>query len=585
MPMDGFTLSYMRRELLSALRGGRVDKVNQPERDALVLLIRSGGGNHRLLLSANANQARAQLTAQAYENPAEPPMFCMLMRKHLLGARVKDVGQVAGDRILTIAFDCLDELGDSVEKTLYLEVMGRHSNLTLVRGDGVIIDAIRHVSSDMSRVRTVQPGGVYQLPPRQDKLAPEELDAGTLASRLAAEGGTLSKALAACVSGTAAVCAREICAQAGADPAAPVAELDLAALSPLLVRALTSLPPSPVTLYDEAGLAADFFPFPYRTFSPQHQKPMPSLSAAMDAFYLGRDLRARMQQKSAGLQRHIKSALERTEKKKAIMLEAIRQSAQAEENRVFGDLLTANLHLIARGASSVTVQNYYADGCPETEIPLSTRLTPSQNAQSYYKKYRKAKVAGQYARGQLDAIERDLALLENALDDLDKCETTADLGEVRYVLSQAGFLRPEPSRGRGGKPKKLPEGKPCRFTAPDGTVIEVGKNSLQNDRLTLHARGGETWLHAQGIPGSHVLIRTEAQPSDETLLYAAKLAAYFSKGRNHPQLPVDYTLRKYVRKSANAPAGLVTYTNFKPLIIGLTPEDAARIIREGGLGK
>lgn len=585
MPMDGFTLSYMRRELLCALKGGRVDKVNQPERDALVLLIRCGGGNHRLLLSANANQARAQLTRQSYENPAEPPMFCMLMRKHLLGARVADVGQVAGDRILTVVFDCLDELGDPVQKTLYLEVMGRYSNLTLVRGDGVIIDAIRHVSSDMSRVRTVQPGGVYQLPPRQDKLAPEELDAGALASRLAAEGGTLSKALAACVSGTAAVCAREICAQAGADPAAPVAELDLAALSPLLVRALTSLPPSPVTLYDEAGLAADFFPFPYRTFSPQHQKPMPSLSAAMDAFYLGRDLRARMQQKSAGLQRHIKSALERTEKKKAIMLEAIRQSAQAEENRVFGDLLTANLHLIARGASSVTVQNYYADGCPETEIPLSTRLTPSQNAQSYYKKYRKAKVAGQYARGQLDAIERDLALLENALDDLDKCETTADLGEVRYVLSQAGFLRPESSRGRGGKPKKLPEGKPCRFTAPDGTVIEVGKNSLQNDRLTLHARGGETWLHAQGIPGSHVLIRTEAPPSDETLLYAAKLAAYFSKGRNHPQLPVDYTLRKYVRKSANAPAGLVTYTNFKTLIIGLTPEDAARIIREGGLGK
>ena len=233
----------------------------------------------------------------------------------------------------------------------------------------------------------------------------------------------------------------------------------------------------------------------------------------------------------------------------------------------------------------MTVQNYYEEGCPEVDIPLSTRLTPSQNAQSYYKKYRKAKVAEQYAREQLVTIERDLALLENALDDLDKCETTADLGEVRYVLSQAGFLRPEPSRGRGGKPKKLPEGKPCRFTAPDGTVIEVGKNSLQNDRLTLHARGGETWLHAQGIPGSHVLIRTESDPSDETLLYAAKLAAYFSKGRNHPQLPVDYTRRKYVKKSANAPAGLVTYTNFKTLIIGLTPEDVAQIIQEGGGGK
>ena len=512
-------------------------------------------------------------------------MFCMLMRKHLLGARVRDVGQVAGDRILTLVFECLDELGDSVEKTLYLEVMGRHSNLTLVRSDGVIIDAIRHVNSEMSRVRTVQPGGVYQLPPQQDKLDPEGLTPDSLAERLAAQGGALAKGLMACVAGMASVCAREICAQVGADPAVPVSDLDLSALSPRLVQALRDIPAAPVALYDEAGLAVDFFPFPYRTFAAERQKAMPSLSTAMDAFCLGRDLRARMQQKSAGLQRHIKSALERTEKKKAIMLDSIRQSALAEQDRVFGDLLTANLHRIGRGVSSVTVQNYYEEGSPEVDIPLSTRLTPSQNAQSYYKKYRKAKVAEQYAREQLTTIERDLALLENALDDLDKCETTADLGEVRYVLSQAGFLRPEPSRGRGGKPKKLPEGKPCRFTAPDGTVIEVGKNSLQNDRLTLHARGGETWLHAQGIPGSHVLIRTESEPSDETLLYAAKLAAYFSKGRNHPQLPVDYTRRKYVKKSANAPAGLVTYTNFKTLIIGLTPEDVARIIQEGGGGR
>lgn len=245
MPMDGFTLSYMRRELLAALQGGRVDKVNQPERDALVLLIRSGGGNHRLLLSANANQARAQLTAQTYENPTEPPMFCMLMRKHLLGARVRDVGQVAGDRILTLVFECLDELGDSVEKTLYLEVMGRHSNLTLVRSDGVIIDAIRHVNSEMSRVRTVQPGGVYQLPPQQDKLDPEALTPDSLAERLAAQDGALAKGLMACVAGMASVCAREICAQVGADPAVPVSDLDLSALSPRLVQALRDIPAAP----------------------------------------------------------------------------------------------------------------------------------------------------------------------------------------------------------------------------------------------------------------------------------------------------------------------------------------------------
>lgn len=260
-------------------------------------------------------------------------------------------------------FECLDELGDSVEKTLYLEVMGRHSNLTLVRSDGVIIDAIRHVNSEMSRVRTVQPGaGVYQLPPQQDKLDPEGLTPDSLAERLAAQGGALAKGLMACVAGMASVCAREICAQVGADPAVAVSDLDLSALSPRLVQALRDIPAAPVALYDEAGLAVDFFPFPYRTFAAERQKAMPSLSAAMDAFYLGRDLRARMQQKSAGLQRHIKSALERTEKKKAIMLDSIRQSALAEQDRVFGDLLTANLHRIGRGVSSVTVQNYYEEG-------------------------------------------------------------------------------------------------------------------------------------------------------------------------------------------------------------------------------
>ena len=578
MPMDGFTLSFLQSELRDTLLGGRVDKVTQPERDALVLLIRSGG-NHRLLLSANANQARAQLTAHSYENPAEPPMFCMLMRKHLLGSRITEVAQLSGDRILTIRFDCLDELGDHVQKTLYLEIMGRHSNLTLVGPDGIIIDAIRHVNSEMSRVRTVLPGGRYQLPPQPDKLTPDTLSAATLQARLAPLTCALSKGLMECVAGMASVCSKEVCAQAGASPAAPIPELDLGVIAPRLTDVLCGQKPSPVTLYDEAGMALDFFPFPYLTYAAERQKPMPSLCAAMDAFYLGRDLRMRMQQRSAGLQKHVKSALERTEKKKAIMLDTLRQSDQTEQNRVYGDLLTANLHQIGKGAQSVTVQNYYDPACPEVTIPLSARLTPAQNAQSYYKKYRKAKVAEQYAREQLGGIERDLMLLENALEDLDKCETSADLAEVRYVLTQNGFLRPDATQR---KAKKLPEGKPHRFTAPDGTVIEVGKNSLQNDRLTLHARGNETWLHAQNIPGSHVIIRTEDEPSDQTLLYACKLAAYYSKGRNHPQLAVDYTRRKYVKKAAGAPAGLVTYTHFKTAIIGLTPEDMAMILKEAG---
>jgi len=381
------------------------------------------------------------------------------------------------------------------------------------------------------------------------------------------------------VAGMAGVCSKEVCAQIGAEASCPIGELNLPVIAPMLAAFYANVKADPVTLYDDAGMAIDFFPFPYRTFSPDNQKQMPTLSAAMDAFYLGRDLRMRMQQKSAGLQKHIKSALERTEKKKAIMLDTLRQSDKTEHSRICGDLLTANLHLIGKGAESVTVQNYYDPECPEITIPVSARLSPAQNAQSYYKKYRKAKVAEQYAREQLVNIERDLSILENALEDLEKCETTTDMAEIRFVLTESGFLRPDASQ-RKQKGKKMQEGKPYRFTAPDGTLIEVGKNSLQNDRLTLHARGNETWLHAQNIPGSHVIIRTEDAPADETLLYAAKLATYYSKGRNHPQQAIDYTKRKYVKKAAGSPAGMVTYTNFKTLIIGLTPEDAAQIVKE-----
>ncbi len=578
MPMDGFTLSFMQRELRNTLVGGRVDKVNQPERDSLVLTIRSGGGNHKLLLSANANQARAQLTSQTYENPAEPPMFCMLMRKHLQGARILDVEQVAGDRILLLLFDCMDEMSDHVQKRLYLEIMGRHSNLTLVNADGDIIDAIRHVNSEMSRVRTLLPGGVYHLPPQPDKLTPDTLTVETLTERLNQLHLPISKALMECVAGMASVCSKEVCAQVGLEPQTPVDELNLPIAAQQFVNFYTECfdRAQPVTLYDETGIACDFFPFPYRTRVLENQKEKPTLSAAMDSFYLGRDLRMRMQQKSLGLQKHLKNALERTEKKKAIMLETLASAEQTEQNRVYGDLLTANLHLIGKGQESITLQNYYDETLPMVSIPLSTRLTPAQNAQQYYKKYRKAKVAEQYASQQLVQIDKDIDLLEGALDDLEKCETSTDLAEIRFALTESGFLRPDASQR---KKKKLPEGKPYRFTASDGTLIEVGKNSIQNDRLTLHARGNETWLHAQGIPGSHVIIRSENEPSDETLLYAAKLAAYYSKGRNHPALPVDYTKRKYVKKSANAAAGMVTYTHFQTAIIGLTAEDQAQILK------
>jgi len=574
--MDGFTLSFLTKELRDQLVGGRIERVNQPERDSILLLIRSQGGNHKLLLSANANQPRAQLTAQTYENPAEPPMFCMLLRKHLQGARLNSLCQPNGDRVLRLTLDCIGELGDPVQKTLVLEMMGRYSNLTLIDENNTVIDSIHHVNSEMSRVRILLPGVRFEMPPAQDKLIPGAMTAQALAARLAVLTCPLDKGLIECVAGMAGICAREACAQIGADRSAPCNTLDTGLMAQALLRYFDGLEArfAPVLLTDEAGLALDFFPFPYLTYDPALQKRYPTLSETMDAFYLGRDLHIRMQQRSAGLLKHIKTNIARLEKKKAMMLETLRESEKAEQNRIYGELLTANLYRIPKGATSVEVINYYDEALAPVNIELSTQLSPAKNAQAYYKKYRKAKGAEQYAREQLATLESELELLENAMEDLDKCSTSVDLAEIRYLLVENGFLRPDPTTR---KHKKLQEGKPYRFVAKDGTEILVGKNPIQNDRLTLHARGNETWLHVQGIPGSHVIVRTEQEPTPDTLLYGAKLAAYYSKGRNHPSQPVDYTRRKYVKKAAGSPPGFVTYTNSQTILVGLTPEELVAI--------
>ncbi len=579
MPMDGFTLSFLQRELHGQLAGARVDKVSQPERDSLLLTLRCQGSNQRLLLCANANHARAQLTSQSYENPAEPPMFCMLLRKHLLGAHVLDIQQISSDRILAMIFQGVDELGDLTQKTLYLEMMGRHSNLILVDASGSIVDSIKHVNYEMSRVRTVLPGQPYHLPPAQDKLDPLAMTAADIEARFSSLPIPLQKALPESIAGMAALCAREVCAQLGLEGGVPCDQLNWAVVAPALEGFWQNLQSrtAPVVLMDETGLALDFFPFPYLTFAKEQQKPLPSLSEAMDAFFLGRDLRLRTSQRSADLQRHIKNAVERLEKKKGLLLQTLEESDHSEQNRIYGELLTAHLHLVEKGATHVTLPNYYDPDMALVDIPLSSLLTPAKNAQNYYKKYRKSKVAKQYAAQQLQKAEEEQFILENALEDLEKCTSSADLSEVRQLLIENGFLRPDPTER---KRKKIQEGKPYRFVSPDGAEILVGKNALQNDRLTLHARGNETWLHAQGIPGSHVLIRGEEAPSDPTLLLAAKLAAYFSKGRNHPALPVDYTQRKYVKKASGAVAGFVTYTHFGTLFVGLTPEEMVAIAKE-----
>lgn len=569
MPMDGWTLGFALREAEKEIIGGRVDKINQPEKDALVLLLRCGGQNKKLLLSASPLNARLQLTSASFVNPAEPPVFCMLMRKKLSGARIDSMQQVNGDRILQIVFDSLDEMNEPVRLTLVLEVMGHHSNLTLVDGKGHIVDAIRRVSAEKNRVRELLPGASYLPPPSQDKLDPLSFSPDDLYARLTNTPGRLDKALSGILMGFSPAISREAALRLAGNPEALTEEMDLRLIAnqaPAFLRELAN-EASPVLLRNENGSLRDLFPFPYRSFSEVLQSPVDSLWDAMDTFFSEKDIHERMGQKAASMTHTVKTHLERCQRKLALQEEAIANARRMDEYRICGELLTANLHLVRKGDAQALVPNYYDPDMKPMAIPLDVSLSPSQNAQRYYKKYQKARSAAQEAVVQKENTQRELLILSGALDDLAKSTTEAELEEIRHVLEEAGFLK---KPGRKGPVRHLPASVPYRYMSSDGIEIHVGKNSTQNERLTGAARGDEMWLHVKDRPGSHVIIRTESNVPETTLLEAARLALWYSSGRNGANVPVDYTLRRYVKKPGGTPMGFVTYKNQHTLYMTVT---------------
>ncbi len=576
MPLDGFTLSYLTREIRAALVGGRVDRVLQPERDEVHLVVRTVGATHRLLLSASANHARAQLTQLGKQNPAEAPMFCMLLRKHLLGGRVADVRQIEGDRVLHVVVDNIDELGDPVTFTLACEFMGRHSNVILVAPDGTIADAVRRVNAEMSSVREVLPGLPYQAPPAQDKLGPSALAPETLREALGRRAEKLmSKALAESVTGLSAAAAGEWAARA-LYPAAdmPVnAVPDLRAVCDELCRFAAAPPKAAPQIVQppDGGVPVDFLPFAYLTREGPWMQAMPTLSAAMEAFYARRDLQERMAQKTQSLHRTVRTALDRSERKLQLQLEQLQASEQMDAFRLQGDLLVAHQHAVPRGVSRVSLQNYFDENLQDIVIPLDEALTPMQNAQRYYKKYQKARAAKTLAAEQAEQSRADIAYLEAQLQSLSTCTDEREIDEIRQDLVKEGFLRHTHNRKA---PKNPPPTKPAAFRSADGIAVEVGKTGQQNDRLTASADGEDLWLHAKDMPGSHVIVRLGGAPVPEaTLRQAANLAAVYSKGSASANVPIDYTLRKYVRKPGGAKAGFVVYTHQSTLYV--TPDEAA----------
>jgi len=571
MPMDGVMLGFVARELDAKLKDGRVDRVIQPERDEIHLLIRAQGANHRLVLSASANAARAHLSAHSKTGPMEPPMFCMLLRKYLASGRVQSIRRIAGDRILEVDIQALSELGDQVVRTLVVEIMGRHSNIILRNQDGRIIDAARHIGEDISRVRQVLPGLPYAYPPSQGKLNPETATADEIAARLEETGGKLDKAISACIAGFSPQAAREACARIGHDTAALISELDVQSTAQMLHAYLNAMPqmgPCVVNLTED-GAPSDVYPFAQLHLPCVNTTEYDGPSAALDAFFYERDRRDRMNQRASSLAHTLKNHIERCEKKIAIQNEALESAARMEEYRQKGELIQTNLYRLKKGESVARVENFYSDACEPIDIPMDVSLSPAQNAQRYFKLYQKARGARTLAAEQKAKAEQELEYLEQMEDDLRKCTDSVGLSELRSMLEKSGHVRKTVTKM---KPRKEAPSQPMKFISCDGIEIEVGKNALQNERLTMGAKGDETWLHAQKMPGSHVLVHSTNVP-ETTLLEAAMLAAYYSKGVRSAQVPVDTTLRRYIKKPGGTPAGFVIYTHQRTLYI--TPDEAA----------
>lgn len=565
--MDALCLSAVLREVDSAVTGGRIDKIHQPSRDEILLHIRGKGGNCRLLLSANPARPRIQLTELPRENPAEPPMFCMLLRKYLSGGKILALRQPPMERLAELEIEATNEMGDKVRRRLILEAMGRRTNLLLLDGEGRIVDCLRRVEGDLTQARPLLPGMFYHYPaPQPGKVDPVALTDLDRASLLAAGQGDTpaDKFLLDHCMGLSPLIAREVAFEAFGEVDAPVGR-DPQALLDKLERLLGRLAEGQAqpTLLVREGKAVDFSFRPILQYGPETEsRSYPTFAALLDAFYQARETADQVRQKGQDFLKSLTQARDRLNRKMALQEKELAETQNRDLDRIRGDLITANLYRMEKGAKVLRTENYYDPDCAEIEIPLDPLKTPQQNAAAYYKKYTKAKTAQEMLTLQLEKGQREREYLESVLDSVSRAEGDRDLEEIRQELVETGYLR---RRAKAKDRMKRPVTKPLEFRSSSGLRISVGRNNLQNDRLTTKQAGKwDYWFHTQKIHGSHVILWTEGEkPDDQSLQEAASLAAWFSQGREGKKIPVDYTPVKFVKKPAGARPGMVIYTTYQ----------------------
>jgi len=560
MPLDAVALRALVNELKPRLEGGRIDKVQMPERDALLLSVRGQGENLRLLMSANVGAARMHLTEASYENPAEPPMFCMLMRKHLTGAKILSVTQPDFERMVLMDILTRDELGEQSEKKLAVELMGRSANIILVGSDGNIIDCIRRMDFGGDAERRLLPGMIYRLPPKQARpgffaCTPEERAALWRGTDPKESG---DKRLMGAFSGLSPLVARELDYRCHGDA--------------------ESMPEAMEALY-ESVMAGDFTPylltkdgqpadFSFMRISQYGQaaegEEYPDFSSLLDAYYSKRDRAESMRRRGRDLSRSVRTARDRTARKLDARRQELAKTAGRDDIKHAAELITANMYRMKKGDPVLDCEDFYAEGCPAVKIALDPLKTPQQNAASMYKEYAKLKTAEGYLNGLIAENEKQLDYLGSVLDEIDRAESEKDLSDIRRELNATGFIR----KTAGGRAEKAKPQGPLRFTSSDGLTILVGRSNAMNDELTgKTARRTDLWLHAQKIHGSHVIVCCEgAEPPRRTVEEAAGLAVYYSQARQAGRASVDYTMVKNVKKPSGAMPGFVIYSEYKTIL-------------------
>ncbi len=573
MPLDAVCLSALCGELGRRIIGMKIDKVQQPERDEILLNLRGNGDNCRLLISAGTGNARVHVTEFSYENPQTPPMFCMLLRKHLVGAKICGLTQPPMERMLDMELDTYDEMGVYCKKRLILEIMGRYSNIILVGPDGIIIDCLRRVDSEMSERRQVLPGLIYRLPPKQDKLNPAETGSLEAVFGLNPPAGQLDKWLLGNFEGLSPLICREIVSRAYGRTDIRAEECDdLRPLASEFERLMGSVKSGSFTplLLSEQGKPADFSYTDITQYGDIYDKEnMGGFSQLLEAYYTRRDKADRVRQRAQSMTKTVKNAAARIERKLNLQRQEYTATLDRDRLRQQGDIITANLYQMQKGMTVLKAADFYSEDGVEVEIRLDPRKTPQQNAAKYYRDYTKAKNAEKVLSEQILSGENELQYLNSVIEEIEKAEGERDLAEIRQELTDTGYLR----RQKSGKKEKRVEQKPMHFRSESGYDIWVGKNNIQNDRLTLKtALKTDIWLHTQKIHGSHVIISCGGTtPDNGTVETAAMLAALYSQGRESRKVPVDYTAVKNVKKPSGGKPGMVIYVDYKTVFV--TPDE------------